>query len=535
MNRARALALGLLLPFLLASTPEVSLRHPSLVVIVAVDGLSWDRLHAWRAAFDSGFATLLKEGHVATQARYAHLNTETCPGHAALSTGASPRMTGIVGNRWVEQGKRVPCVQDIGPGGDERAGPGKLAVDGLGDVLGPGARVVSISGKDRAAIMLSGRGREHAVFWYDSGANRFTTSAAYDAKVPAVAAVQAIVDRMGPPKNLGAWNRLPGSPKVAVVPRERLRRAQVPSAGPEFPHRSADLFDTPFLDTAIADLALRVLDDPALKLGRSGGTDLLALSFSASDIAAHDYGDGSEEQLEVLRRLDRQLGRVLDALRRRPPGSVLLALSADHGFLAADGPAPRRLQLDGSGLTALNAALSTRLCLPPDAKPVLGMTTWHLYFDPLLRGRKTGPACGPQRDVEAALRKEVPQAFQAVFPGAVAAVVDPSSTPPVALASFVANSRFPGRSGDLLVFPEPGVMSGGNADRGWGHGTQFAYDTHVPLIFWGGAVPAGCSEVPSAPYDLAPTLADYAGVKLPKATGTSLRAEIARGAGRTCR
>jgi hypothetical protein len=37
------------------------------------------------------------------------------------------------------------------------------------------------------------------------------------------------------------------------------------------------------------------------------------------------------------------------------------------------------------------------------------------------------------------------------------------------------------------------------------------------------------------PYDLAPTLADYANVRLPQATGRSLRAEIVRGAGKTCR
>ena len=152
-----------------------------------------------------------------------------------------------------------------------------------------------------------------------------------------------------------------------------------------------------------------------------------------------------------------------------------------------------------------------------------------------MRGRTTGPACGAPRDLETALRAEVPKALQGLFPGALAAVLDPSSTPPVELASFVANSRFPGRSGDLMVFPERGAMHAGDAARGWGHGSQFSYDTHVPLIFWGGAVPAGCSQVPTAPYDLAPTLADYAGVKLPRATGTSLRAEIERSAGRTCR
>lgn len=525
MTRARGLALGLLLPLLLAAAPAKP--RPSLLVIVAVDGLSWDRLHAWRPAFDAGLATLLREGHVAAGAHYAHLNTETCPGHAALSTGAPPSITGIVGNRWMERGVRVPCL-------DDSLGPGKLAVDGLGDVLGAGARVVSLSGKDRAAIMLSGRGRQHAVFWYDGTAKGFVTSGAYDAKAPAVAAVQSLVDGMGRPANPESWDVLPGKPKVAVVPHARLQGAQIPSAGDGFPHRSADLFDTPFLDTALTDLALRILDDRELALGRSGGMDLLALSFSANDMAAHDYGDGSQEELEVLRRLDRQLGRLLEALRRRPAGSVVLALSADHGFLAADGPPPQRLQLGGRGLDAVNAALRARLCLPEDAKPVLGLTTWSLYLDPTLRGRTTGEACGAPRDLEAALRAEVPRAFRELFPRGVTAVVDPAAPPPPALAPFVSNSRFAGRSGDLMVFPQPGAMSGDGA-RGWGHGTHLAYDTHVPLIFWGAGVRAGCSEMPTAPYDLAPTLADYAGVKLPSATGRSLRAEIEKSAGRTCR
>ena len=523
MTSARGLSLGLLLALLLAAAPAppAAPPPPSLLVIVAVDGLSWDRLHAWRGAFHSGLAALLREGHVAAAANYAHLNTETCPGHAALSTGAPPRVTGIVGNRWIAQGERVPCVQERGPGGEARSGPGNLMVDGLGDRLGPGARVVSLSAKDRSAIMLSGRGRDHAAFWYDGAAERFVTSPAYDRGAPAVVAVQALVDRMPRPQSPSKWELLPGTPEVPVVPRARLAAAQVPV--------SAFL---PRLDTAVADLALQVLADPGLELGRSGGTDLLALSFSAPDITAHDLGDGSEEQLDVLRRLDRQLGRLLDALRRRPAGSVLLALSADHGFLAADGPVQRPM-LDGPGRAALNAALRARLCLPADATPVVGLTTWNLYLDPTLRGRTTGPACGPPRDLWAALRAEVPKALLDLFPRAIATVVDPGATPPPALASFVANSRFPGRSGDLMVFPKPGALAGGS--KGWGHGSQHAYDTHVPLIFWGGAVPAGCSEAPSAPYDLAPTLADYAGVKLPKATGRSLRADIERSAGRTCR
>jgi arylsulfatase A-like enzyme len=519
-----------------AATPS----RPSLLVIVVVDGLSWDRLQAWRSAWTGGLAELLAQGHVAARTHYAHLNTETCPGHAALSTGAAPRVTGIVGNVWYREGQRVSCVAEA-PG---RVGPATLHVDGLGDVLGPGARVVSLSGKDRAAIMLAGRGRKHAAFWLDLEDGRFVTSEAYDRAAPVVAAVQAIVERPGPLRKQGLWERLPGEMRVPVVPAHTLAMRQFPELGLGFPHDPAlhpngvfeGLVHSPAIDLALTDLALAVLSDPALKLGRSGGTDLLALSYSGPDNVAHDYGDGSEEHLDTLRRLDRELGRLLQTLRARPTGSVLLALSADHGFLPADAPFQQRLETSGerSAIAALNAVLRAQLCLPPGAKPVAGMASWHLYFDPAAGSATTGAACGPPRPLREALVAAVPEAMRSLWPDAVASVVERGASVPVELRSFVENATYAGRSGDLLVFPQPGALSHWDPARAWGHGSHHAYDTHVPLIFWGAGVPAGCSDAPATPYDLAPTLAAFTGARLPQAMGRSLGDEIAKSAGRVC-
>ncbi len=41
----------------------------------------------------------------------------------------------------------------------------------------PGARVVSVSAKDRGAIFLAGKNPAHAVYWYDGETGRFRTSA----------------------------------------------------------------------------------------------------------------------------------------------------------------------------------------------------------------------------------------------------------------------------------------------------------------------------------------------------------------------
>jgi predicted AlkP superfamily pyrophosphatase or phosphodiesterase len=76
---------------------------PRLAVVVSVDGLSWSRLAYYRPWYVGGFKRLLDEGLVETSCRYRHLNTETGPGHSSLSTGAPPRVTGIVANRWFQE------------------------------------------------------------------------------------------------------------------------------------------------------------------------------------------------------------------------------------------------------------------------------------------------------------------------------------------------------------------------------------------------------------------------------------------------
>ncbi len=58
--------------------------------------------------------------------------------------------------------------------------------------------------------------------------------------------------------------------------------------------------------------------------------------------------------------------------------------------------------------------------------------------------------------------------------------------------------------------------------EGLGHGSHHSYDTHVPLLFWGGPFRPAVRAEPAAPYDLAPTFASLLGVRLDdKATGVS--------------
>jgi len=554
-------------------------RSPKLAVLVSIDGLQMNRLVDYRSYFVAGLKRLLDEGHVERNASYAHLNTETGPGHASLGTGAPPRVTGIVANRWFEPRadgslRRVYCTDQefVDPETKDvvyRPGPANLRVPTLGDRLldrYPDARVVALSGKDRGAIFMAGKRREHAVYWWDHVAGRFGSSPAYDARSPGGAAVAKIVSgfnrtRAGGhlPRRLGlAWRKMADpffpagapSPAARPVPAFEMRPFQIPVNGLGWDKDMSlaangyfhGIYYSPFIDELTMDLALEVLASKDLELGHGDQPDVLCLSLSAQDTVSHAYGPESEENLDTLRRLDVQLGRLFEALDRGfPEGKVFLAFSADHGFqnipereARADRSFTGGRILTGNGavtsfLERLNRYLCQELCLPLDARPLFGHDGFDLKYDrPALPSMRTvaGPCGEAGRPVTAA-------DLDRVLPGAIARLHHEEFRT-VLLASqrdgwdrndrdvvFALNDFDPVRSGDALLIPRRGVIVYPDP-RGSTHGSQYDYDTHVPLVFWGGGVKPGVSEAQRTPYDFAPTVAKVLGVPLPDAVGKAI-------------
>jgi hypothetical protein len=564
----------------LAGWGALALAQPQpplkLAVIVSVDGLSWPWLSHYRPWFEFGLKRLLDEGHVEANAKYRHLNTETGPGHAALGTGAPPRVTGVVSNRWWEEraGKMIYVnsaaqpVPEGTPGAVRGAltGPGNLRVPTLGDRLveaRPGARVVSLAGKDRSAAMLAGRHRGHAAYWWDRGSGRFVTSAAYDSQAGARAT--EIVGRF----NARAGDRLPGRfglrwarldapwprrPEPLPTPIPDLTKYQLPQQGIGFDHDLGldergyfeSIYYSPFIDELLADLALSFLDDARLGLGRGSVPDLFALSFSGNDTVSHAYGRESEEALDALRRLDRQLGRVLDAFDRLlPKGSVVVGVSADHGFppipevfrRETGASAGRLLYRDLSSAptfyeptfrSQINRGLAAELCLAADARPILDGEGWSLAYDrPALPLKTvTGRCGGAGREVgRAELDAALPRVVERIASPEIERVLLVSERErwprDVPAVEFALNDYDAERSGDVFLIPRPNVQFHWDPARGAHHGTHYDYDTNVPLIFWGGPFKPLLSKADAAPYDLAPTLAALLEVKLPDAVGRS--------------
>jgi arylsulfatase A-like enzyme len=284
----------------------------------------------------------------------------------------------------------------------------------------------------------------------------------------------------------------------------------ITATGPAF---FAQWLRTPFADEYLGRLVTAAVD--RLSLGRGTGVDLLAVSFSTLDLVGHQYGPDSHEVQDLVVRLDRTVGALLDHLDRQVGrGKYVVALSSDHGV----GQLPESIPDGGrqSGAQAL-AAINNAL------KPFLGeglhatqSAYTDLYFAPGVASKVTSK---PEASaaVIAALQA-LPGIAHAFFASEVSSAAARTHPDPVRRAAAL--SYHPERSGDILIVPKPGWMLSTSAAAT--HGTLYPHDQRVPVLFFGAGVTASRSDAAATPADIAPTLAALAGVKFTTADGRPL-------------
>jgi hypothetical protein len=329
--------------------------------------------------------------------------TETCAGHATVLTGRHPAHAGIPANQFLdlEAGEVVYCAEDAAPesrvfGAQEGRSPKHLRVTAFGDWLKsayPSSRVFSVSGKDRAAIMLAGRS-PNAAYWFErNGVVGFTSSRYYMERLPPWVRE---FNGHDPPTD-GFLARLPARWEHLADGEGELRRPDdFPGESKRFGRSSghplrnddpeefaASVFASPFLDEAILDFATALVEEE--RVGRGAKPDLLAISVSAMDPIGHLYGPYSHESRDALRRLDAALGRFLTLLEQRlGREKLLVVLTSDHGVL----PLPEWLEQTGDNRCPVPGGRS--------GLRMLGLGVQPAVFDPASLGalRRQPARCG---------------------------------------------------------------------------------------------------------------------------------------------
>ncbi len=508
---------------------------PKLIILISIDQFSADLFNASRTEFRGGLATLA-QGIVYSNGFHAQGVTETCAGHAVIASGRHPAATGIIANQWYDQragvdryctddGVHVAARTNRKPG----TGPAMLQVSTLGDWLKAASsanRVFSVAGKDRSAIMMGGH-HPDGTFWFD-GKQGFDTWGvdAPDAQrrlAPLAALNARLAPQLATPP---AWTyqRESCRTREAVIPLPggKSFHARLPpdpaSAIPGQPQASNAALPPWFYDRVTIDAAIDLLDGQ--KLGRSSGTDLLAVGLSATDMVGHAYGTQGPEMCDQMARVDEEVGRLLKRIGELEI-PVLVALSADHG----GGDIPERLatrgyrraeRIDAAALLAdLNAA--TRAATGIDWNPLR-----PAFFDPTqlvvvdAGGRSLADTTLKNRIAEAAAahaltRPGIAGAWTAMQ--LQASRPDPRQSPDlIPVADRMALSFYPGRSGDILLATDP-LKTPAPPLSGlfmMGHSGPSDFNRRVPILFWWPGVAYQERALPVRVADLAPTLAAVA-------------------------
>lgn len=482
---------------------------PKLIVGIVIDQMCYEYLYRYQDKFsENGFRKIMENGTNCRNTQYNYVPTFTGPGHASIYTGTTPNNHGIVANDWFEResGLVINCVDDlkVKPVGtsssDGLCSPHHLKTNTITDQLKltyPNAKVISMSIKDRGAILPGGHLSDGS-YWFDYSSGKFITSSFFENELPQWLTDFNAKDAVGNYMKQ-TWNTYldiaaykesgpDNSPYEHLLPGK---------TSPTFPYNlqemtggkaNYELFvETPFANSYLTDLAINSLKGECL--GTDQQTDMLCISYSTPDIVGHSFGPYSIELEDVYIRLDLDLAKLIKQLEETVgKDEFVLFLTADHAVV----PVPQYLidkKLPGGYvfLTEPMLKLKKELVSKYGKDLILDQKNLNIYLNhPLMDSLKLDwNEVAEYVATKIALWENVKVAFTADE------LLNTGNDNE--WKDMVRRGYHPKESGDVLFLLEPGYLpktvDSDLARKGTSHGSAFNYDTHVPLIWFGKDVP----------------------------------------------
>jgi arylsulfatase A-like enzyme len=547
-------------PALTVSTTQSTLRVapssvPKLVVVMSFDQMRGDYPNRWGHLWtQQGFNRVVRQGAYFPQCYFNHASNITAPGHSVHLTGVYPYKSGIVSNDYYDRsaGKKLYCVQDTinrtfgmsKP--DEWCSPINLKMPTLGDYLkkiSPKSRVVGISQKDRAAILMSGHTAD-AAYWFEHEAAGYTTSEYYFKELP------AWLKKWNQKNNYRdysgkVWNTVINDD---LALRDTVRWEAGGKQRNVFPYtvpnmnttETIDVYSsstftvTPFAVEHFFKFAKSVLKEE--KLGTDTIPDILCMSISSTDYSGHTFGPDSREVQELYVQVDKMLADWIDHLDKEfGRKSYTLVITSDHGVA----PVPEYWKYANPGADAAGRLRS--LDVVEDLENYLRQTfiagsaskwvdDWEqpsLFLNQQTMEMVTTTTIPGNLTPTRAMVMDSIQGFLQRYQGIGIVLTDTqlqANICPQWMSTWqynlVRSDYFPQRTGEIVMYPAKYWIWGSTTAQ---HGTPHDYDRHSPLILMGAGIKPGYyKDNKVAPSDIAPTLAQILGISMMNLDGNVL-------------
>ncbi|MGL4957196.1 MAG: alkaline phosphatase family protein [Bacteroidales bacterium] len=506
-------------------------EKPKLIVQIVVGQLRNDYLQRFKENLsDDGFKTLIIEGAQCQNARYGYLLTQTAAGLATIATGAMPAQHGIVANQWYDRNKKElheACVDKqyklLESNNDRlRKTPHDLIASTFADELklfSDKSKIIGVGLEPEEAILLTGHSAD-AAYWFDDDNGRFVSSRYYMKKLPAW--VREFNNKEITNLYLGRrWESALSAQRylgytdetLPLIENQRfvIAEANVNKKGQPIP---SALRTSPFADNLIKDFAISAIVEE--ELGKTASTDMITIYFGAIRNIGNKKGQLSVQLEDALYRMDENIAHFLAFLHDYVgKENLLLVLTSDHGATLSSEHL-RAMKLPSGAFDYAKASILLRSYLGI----VYGKGNWvssfaekQLYLNQQLI---------EDLNLNLSEVQERTANFLLQFSGVVNAVASNSLTSATALNGVMRsmqNSYCPKRSADILINLEPGWSDGGAQ---LGANSAYAYDTHVPLIFYGWIVKRKTISSTVDMSDIAPSLSTLVGIPLPNTASGNL-------------
>ena len=505
---------------------------PKLVIGIMVDQMRWDYLYRFQSRFsEHGFKRILREGFSCENTLIPYAQTVTAAGHASVYTGSVPSINGIMGNDWYDRSlnKYVYCTEDtavaiVGGGKGDPMSPKNLKTTTITDELELAtnfrSKVIGVAIKDRGSILPAGHSADGA-YWYDGATGNFVSSTWYMKQLSPWADAfnqRKVVDSLYRQN----WNlSYPfASYAQSDITSDRYVNSPFPRKLEGFVAKDyGKIASTPSGNTLTLAFSKAAIEGEML--GADSIPDFLAISLSSPDYIGHAFGPNSVEVEDNFLKLDRELAAFFEYLDKKVgKGKYLLFLTADHAVSHSPGFMMDH-QLPAKAMKASDKAeLATKKQFGLKGL-VKATANYQLYLD-----RAAIDSAGADFGAVKAFYVQELNKNEDLLMAFDNARINDVNLPQEYREMFQKGFNYK-LAGDIQVVYQSGNFFTSSL-VGATHGTLYAYDSHIPLLWMGWGIKQGTSHRTVYMSDIAATLAALLKIQMPSGNVGSVIGEVIR-------